>query len=361
MVEFDPDIILPKILGTNAKMIAAAEEWGILYEGQPLSSGVLFGGEREITAAEHQGPFNFDKVQPLLAAIRTKYGSGDAETLQRWIGTTFGRSNDIPSGVENALDFLSNSLTQLKLSGATISAIRNSFQGFGNTFMVSPTDSLRSFLYALEITPEGKRISEIVRRSGAMSHAKELGELLGGKETPKGMIPFLGAEHWSQKTAGISGVVRFKTNVQRLAALRKGSTLDKILVHLKLLSVRPEAYLTDLLKNRTLVNPIADEQLNEFLRDRAPTLDEVQQFAYRLVTDTQFPMTLASRPIPYGNPAFRAGTKFKYYPINQTRIVWREAILQALKGTFAPLLQFMIRSALIGELWNLLRDLIRGG
>jgi len=130
---------------------------------------------------------------------------------------------------------------------------------------------------------------------------------------------------------------------------------------LKLLSVRPEAYLTDLLKKRTFANPITDEQLNEFVRDRAPTLDEVQQFAYRLVTDTQFPMTLATRPIPYGNPAFRVATKFKYYAVDQTRLVWREAILQALKGTFAPLLQFLIRSALIGELWNLLRDLVRGG
>jgi hypothetical protein len=314
-------------------MIAAAQEWGVLFK----------------------------KVEPLLAAIRTKYGSGDAESVRRWIGTTFGLSNDIPSGVENALDFLSNGLTQLKLSGAMISAIRNAFQGFGNTFMVGPVDSMRSFLYSLEITPGGKRISEIVRRSGAPSHAKGLGELFGGKETPKGMIPFLAAEHRSQKKAGISGIVRFKTNVQRLADLRKGSTLDKILVHLKLLSVRPEAYLTDLLKNRTFVNPITDEQLDEFLRGRAPTLDEVQQFAWRLVNDTQFPMNLASRPIPFGNPAFRFATKFKYYPINQTRVVWREAVLQALKGTFAPLLQFLIRSALIGELWNMLRDFVRGG
>lgn len=343
MVEFDPDIILPKVLDTNAKMIAAAQEWNVSAENPDLA-----------------GTANFSKLEPILGEIRTRYGSGDAEALRKWVGTTFGRSNDIPSSIETFLNFINNTETRLKLDYNLISALRNAFQGPGNLFTSSLLDTIKGLWKALEITPEGKEIAEMVRRSGAIHGVKEMGELVGGSEGETGMKPFMTAEHWSQKTAAIISLHKFRTNIQDLANYQEGSLLNKIIVHLKYLSANPEGYLSDMLKNRTFVNPITDEQLEE-LYTRPPTLDEAEQIAYRIVEDSQFVQTIASKPIPWNNPFFRVAMKFKTYAINQTRWVYTEAVKQALKGTFRPLVQFFLYSALIGELWNLTRDLVRGG
>lgn len=362
MIETDPGVILPNVLATNAKMLAAAEEWHVMSP-ETKSSGLLFKdmSAAEIKAAEEAGTVTFEALEPILGAIKVKYGPGDAEALRKWIGTSFGRSNDIPAGMENLLNFINNTETRLKLDYALTGALRNAFQGPGNLFTASPLDTIKGLWNALEVTKEGKEISEMIRRSGAIHGVKEMGEIVGGKEGETGMQPFMAAEHWSQKTAAaIALESRLKTNIQDLANYQKGSALDKILIHLKYISVNPEGYLKDLLKNRTFTQPITDEQLEQ-LWTRPPTLNEMQQVAYRIVVDSQFAQTLASKPIPWNNPFFRVAMKFKTYSINQTRWVWNEAVKQALKGTYRPLLLYFAYSALIGEIWNLSRDLIRGG
>lgn len=351
-VEMDIAKILPHTLSKNAKMIAAAKVWGVEQEA---------GIEKK---------FDFTKAKELLGQIGENYGVTEQLALKKWIRTEFGLSNDIPKFIEDTINIVNSYETQTKLGFRVSSAIRNLTQGNVNLFTAPLSAHFKGTGIVLlrKWIPEAEKIYNEARRSGAVSGLKEVAEIEKGSGaepvTPGlAMKMFAAAEESNQIRAAILARLSAETHINNLAKLKAGGILNKILMRIKYVSVNPEGYLERFIKNKIFTNPISEKELQDIWSGRKSLmLDDIDRIMHRMSVDTQFIQDFASRPIPWKtNPFLRLGLKFKTFAINQTRLIYQDAIKEALKGNLSPLLKYLLFSSMAGELWNLTRDFIFGG
>lgn len=356
-VEFDIAKTLPHMINKNAKMIAAGKVWGVELVENPL-------GEPQM------GRLDFTLAKQRIAAIGDQYGPQEAEALKKWVRTEFGLSNDIPNYVDDIVNLINRYETQTRLDFRVPSAIRNSTQGNVNLF----TAPLRAHLKALNVVAFRKwsdvaaKLYDEALRSGAVGGIKEIVEFEQGmSEEPLsstlGLKLFSAAEESNQIRAALISRFSAEYHIRDLAKLKEGGTLRRILESIKYASINPEGYLERFIRDRTFTNPISDIELNDIWSGKKQlTLDDVNRIMHRGSVDTQFIQDFASRSIPWKtDPFLRLGLKFKTFAINQNRLLYQEAIREAFKGTFAPLLKYMLFSAMAGEVWNLTKDAIYGG
>jgi hypothetical protein len=187
----------------------------------------------------------------------------------------------------------------------------------------------------------------------------------GGEPITPGlaMKMFTAAEESVQIRAALISRFSAEAHIRDLASLKRGGTLNKITQMMKYASLNPEGYLENFVRNRTFTNPITKAELDDIWSGKKQlTVEDVNRIMHRASVDTQFIQDFASRAIPWKtNPFLRLGLKFKTFAINQTRLIYTDAVKQAAKGTFGPLLKYLLFSTMAGELWNLTKDLIVGG
>jgi hypothetical protein len=364
-VELDIAKVLPTTIHKNAKMIAAAKVWGVEY--QRSSEPVLFEG---VSPDVESKRLDFTKFRQYVGKIGTEFGSTHKEALKKWVRTEFGLANDLPEFVENTVNLINRYETNIRLGFRLPSAIRNWTQGDTNLF----TAPLQAHIKTANIvmfrkwSKVAEQLYEEAKRSGAVSGMKEMAELErgAGAEPITGGLAlkmFTSAEESNHIRAALIARFSAEKHIRDLAALKEGGILTRILNSIKYLSVNPEDYLERFIKNRTFTNPITEQELDNIWSGNKPlTLEDAERIMHRASVDTQFINDFASRPIPWRtNPLLRMGLKFKTFAINQTRLLYQDAIKEAIKGTFAPLLKYLLFSAMAGELWNLTKDFIVGG
>ena len=352
-LELGPENVLPFLIRKNANMIAAANQWGVDTEGE--------GSDKQL---------QFQKLKTMLKDIESQYGSRESEMLKKWARTNFGLSNDIPESIENAINTINHYMTVTRLGYRGPSILRNLTQGNVNLFTAPLSAHLKAgqILMFRKWNAEYTRLYNEARRSGAVTGQKELAEVEKGRTGKprfgaRSMKGFGWSETSNHMRAALIGRIAAEKHIADLAAMKNGGTLRKILTHIKYLSVNPEAYLTRRIKKKMFTNEISDAQVDAIWSGkRQLTLDDYERIMHRISVDTQFQQNLATRSIPWKtNPMLRLLMKFKTFGINQTRLIYEDAIKEALAGTFAPLAKYMLFSTMAGELWNLIRDAIMGG
>jgi len=362
MVELDIAKVVPYQIRNNAKMIVAAKQWGVGFGEEPVAPEYnLFG---EIILPEHAGRLDFIKAREMIGEIAAHFGRGDAEALKKWIRTEFGLSNDLPETITNTINAINNYETVARLGFRLPSAVRNLTQGNVNLF----TAPLRAHIKANEMvlfkrwSQEAQKLYEQVRRSGAVGGLKEMAELEKTTKGEKALKLFTAAETSNQIRAALIARFSAEDKIKDLAKLQNATKLQDLLLHLKYLSVNPEDYLRRVIRERTFTNPITDAEVDALWRgEKQLTLEDYARIMHRASVDTQFINNFASRPIPWKtNPFLRLGLKFKTFAINQTRLIYQEAVKEAMKGHFAPLAKYFLLSAIGGELYNIIRDLLMG-
>lgn len=363
-VELDISKTIPHTIAKNAKMIAAAKIWGI----EPQQTEGLIG--ENVNPYVDNERLDFTKARELLGQIGAKFGKADEETLKKWIRTEFGLSNDIPKFVEDTINLLNRYETQARLGFRITSAVRNLTQGDVNLFTAPLSAHIKANAVVMfrKWSDVAAKLYKEAKRSGAVSGMKEMAELergAGAEPITPGLAlkMFTGAEESNHIRAALIARFSAESHIRDLAKLKEGGILNNILQRVKYLSVNPEGYLERFIKNRTFTNPITEQELTDIWSGkRTLTLDDVDRIMHRASVDTQFIQDFASRSIPWKtNPFLRLGLKFKTFAINQTRLIYQDAIKEAAKGTFAPLLKYLLLSAMAGELWNLTKDFITGG
>lgn len=346
MIEFDPEKVLVHVLQKNAAMIEGAR---------------VFGGPGEKSV-------DFTKAKTLVEAIGAQYGQTHAEALKKWIRVEFGLANDMPEFASDVINTINRYETFARLGYRAPSALRNLTQGNVNLF----TAPFSAHIKALDIfwlrpwRTEAIKLKKQIERSGAVVGQKELAEVERGPSAearPIGLAMWMfgKAETSNHRRAALIARFSAEKHINDLSRYIKGGMLNRILTRIKYVSVNPEGYLRDMLKNRRFTKTLTDSEFNDMMK-RPLTLDEVDRIMHRMSVDTQFIQNFATRPIPWRtNPFLRTVLKFKTFGIHQTRLIWTEAVKAALTGTFAPLLKYFLFSTLGGELWNIIRDLISGG
>jgi hypothetical protein len=90
------------------------------------------------------------------------------------------------------------------------------------------------------------------------------------------------------------------------------------------------------------------------------TPEALEQIAYRFVSDTQFSLDSSTKRIWHHSGFARNVFKFKNFSFEQQRLINKHVLSEAAHGNIAPLVRFTIGAALVGEIYNMVRDELYG-
>ena len=81
---------------------------------------------------------------------------------------------------------------------------------------------------------------------------------------------------------------------------------------------------------------------------------------FKTVRDRAFPVTLSTKRIWWDNhPWFRTAAQFKTWPVEQTQHIYNDILKYTIKtGDISRLLRWLVATALVGEIYNIIRDFI---
>lgn len=338
-VEWDPARILPGTLERGSIAIEAVRQWGKNLEQLDAMLTVM-GSEVDLALAHKVGVF-----------VKHELGVGGF----------------VEQGESQAAGAISNYQTIVRLGGSLLSAMRNIGQRFTNTvdFGIGPVFSaVKDFPPIANQWMKGAReIKEAMERTGAVRAHNALATVEHGvpgeKLTNLALAPFSAAETGNQVTSALIASKAIERDIKRLIALEgpDGQTSKVVNTLLNLWGMGKEST-----TRRVLRTGISNAQLAEILESgRRLTPDEIATVANRVTLDTQFALTMATKPTWWGtSPWMRLMAKFKPFGVRQTGLIWNVVAKEAFKGNVAPLVRFIIATMLAGELYNIARDLLTG-
>lgn len=345
MVEWDPDRVLDALIQKTWLLIEGTRQWGA-----------------------DKGGLSFPKLAGQVEGIRQFHSVDEAKEIERFVKAAFGQdilSTEAArkiSGAVRGYQFL----TKIAVSPLTIT--RNMLDRYAKASSLAPFSVILKS--TLQYPPlinafikHSREIEEEMIRRGAVFSNTALGE---------GYQP----GHLLTKIAGKAFASSERGN-QVFIALVKKNAID---FNLRLLRTNPNvARVLDERFGRilTLLETVgrAPSQAVKRLRglgneeflaklesvDDIPT-DLLNAVLHRTVRDHAFPVVLSTKRSWWDNKPFvRMLTQFKIWGTDQVGHVWNDVIKDAVQNRDpSKLIRWLITMAMIGELYNILRDFILG-
>lgn len=347
LVEMDPSKVIPRQLEKNARTVAAGQVFGGYDESNELVElhgirAVLdeFLTHEQERAAWHQYlDIEFQVSKPI-----------DDTTIRRVVGALM--------QIQGAL----------KLSGL-FTAWLDVGQPLINTAGIGGMGRLAA--YTIDYPPAigrllGRRAESEAMDAGAVftRHAstdvlQKSGWSLIDMAASAAMMLKRSSERASYIRAFAIGKRGAEWNLSKLRDLEgENGAIRKIWATMTTLSLDNRATIERRMKRLG----IDQEQLADIMASgRKLSDDELRLAGWLLTHDTQFPMTVANKPLYYErNPAIRLTTQFKMFTIRQTGLVWEHGIKEAARGNPAQLVSMMLAALVFGELLQTLRDYLTG-
>jgi len=326
---------------------------------------------RTVEGTRKWGP-KFEKAYYLVKAIEAKDPAA-AHDINDFLRIMFDHDMSlVPKGSRYVAGLMGNWQTLGKLGYSFLSAIRNMGQRFTNTseqpilsVILPAVADMPPFLS--RIMPKAMALREQILRTGAVRSHAEMSSIESGvpgeRVTGAAMKLFSSVEEGNQTFAALVAGRGLVNDIVRLQRLQKNGNLMKILKAVFSLGEVREEELTRRIRKTGLYD-MSNEKLAELLADPANKLysmDVVEEAMHRLVNDTQFPITLATQRIWWANhPWVKLFWKFKPFGIEQTYFIYDRVLKAAARGNVAPMVRFLFWTALMGELYNILRDWLTG-
>ena len=344
-------------------------EWDALSWLDPFTdrSALFIEGVRQWGfKTDSKGHIDFPKLSAKISQIGEQHGGDISHHLSAFYGANFGIGNHALASHRVIAGTLSNYETFSKLGGSLISALRNSGQRYVNLVdqpMSSVLASVRDFPPFLNpFIKRSQAIKRRMERTGAVRSVSSIGAIEesepGSFITDVSMKPFSSAEAGNQTAASYIARHALVRDVNLLLDQKAAGNLKVILdTAVSLGNDNPAA-----IKRRIKRKGLSDEALVEILAShRKLTKTELEQAMVRLVSDTQFPITLSTQTTWWPNhPFLRLLFKFKTFGVRQVGLAWEVVVKEAAKGNPAPMIRFAIATLFLGELYNLARDFLTG-
>lgn len=342
MVEWDSNVVLPGLLERTSRVLEGAREWG--------------------------GP-DMPNLHSILMQMKQDTDPAVVERIESFITHELGVAGQVPRTSQQLAGFISNYETLVRLGGSLLSAFRNTGQRFVNTVdyplpvIARATKDFPPFLNPW--IKSAQRIKDAIERTGVVRSVTELGNVEAGipgeRLTTFALKPFTKAETGNQVTTALIARYGVERDLKRLLKLQgRDSRLAKVLDIFATPFGESKAAIERRLGRRGL--DVTNQQLADRIASGEQlTLEEIQEAMNRMVLDTQFALTMATKPLWWSNnPWKRLLFKFKTFGIRQTGLIYNTVLKEAFKGNLAPLTRFTAYTILAGELYNILRDILVG-
>ena len=341
-VEWDPNRVLSGVIEKTSRVIEAAREWG--------------------------GP-DTPLLDANLAKMHLEGEPAVVDKIEAFIKSELGAANNVRESSRKLAGAISNYETVIRLGGSVLSAARNSGQRVVNTIDYPLPVILRSLAdFPPFINPwlkSATAVKEQVESSGSVRSVTDLGNIetgVPGEKLSKALLKmFTSVETGNQVTASIiakHGVLRDLDRMARIQGM--DSPIGRLLDFISTPFGESSAAIKRRLGRRG-VNLSNQDLANKLASGERLTIDQMDEIMNRFVEDTQFTLTMATKPLWWNNnPWLRLAFKFKTFGVRQTGLLYNTVLKEAFKGNVAPLARFALYTMFAGELYNILRDILVG-
>ena len=339
MVKWEPNDVLAGHFQRNAVTLEAARQWG----GQDT-------------------PWLTAQVD----ALREYTDAGTVRSIKEFYEINTGKAV-VSAPTQKFFGAISNYESVVKLGLSVPAMIRNAGQPFANLVRYPLSIRLKAYKDIPPLISSWIRSAQEVRdqiaRAGVPVYERtaisEMENVQRAVSTAV-MTPYAKGETANFYRTARAAQLGIQRDIQKLKALETEGPLKRAMRAVWSLGADTEAALKrDLAKSG--VNNLTNEQLADLVASGKMTSEQMAGAMYRVVSDTQFPLTLANKPLWWDRyPAARLLMKFKMFGVKQMKLMWRDVVKEARYGNIAPIQRFIIGTFLVGEIYNVARDMIVG-
>ena len=340
MREWSPDKILSGIIEGGWEAIEGARQWGVTKDG------------------------NFKDIRTSIERIRGEVGNDQANLLEDYIKAQYGQSRASITAKKwtktaRSVQFVG----KLALSPLTIT--RNMLDRYAKGLShgtigtnIRATLKFPPFLNKWMKTSQ-KIQDEMIRQGAVLGH----GHLSEGFASGGAVSKFIGqafaqSERGNQTYIAIVKKLQLEADIKRLHEMG-GETGTVGKMYDRMLSIVGQSQLQT--RKRALTD-LTNEQLAEAMTKKEIDDDVMAEVLHRVVTDSAFPLTLASKRMWWGNrPFVQTMTQFKVWSADQMRFIYKDVLKYTVAtGDPSRLARFILGTWLAGELYNIARDFLKG-
>lgn len=338
MREWSPDKILPGIVEGGWENIEAARQWGITKDG------------------------NFKAIRTSIERIRSEVGVDQANLLEDYIKAQYGQSRASTAARKwtkkaRAIQFVG----KLALSPLTIT--RNMLDRYAKGLShgtvgtnIRATLKFPPFLN-LWLNTSRKLQDEMIRRGAVLGH----GHLSEGFASGGAISKFVGqafaqSERGNQTYIALVKKIQLEADLKRLHEMGgETGTIGKM--YDRMLAIVGQSQLQT---RKRVLTDLTNEQLADAMTKEKISDDVLSEVLHRVVTDSAFPLTLASKRMWWGNrPFVQTMTQFKIWSADQMRFIYKDVLKYTIAtGDPSRLTRFILGTWLAGELYNIARDFL---
>ncbi len=336
--EWSPDVILSGIIEGGWEAIEGARQWGVTKDG------------------------NFKNIRTSIERIRGEVGVDQANLLEDYIKAQYGQSKaSIAAKKWNEKARAVQFVGKLALSPLTIT--RNMLDRYAKGLThgtigtnIRATIKFPPFLNKFMKTSQ-KIQDEMIRRGAVLGHGHlSEGFASGGAISRFIGQPFALSERGNQTYIAIIKKLQLEADIKRLNEMGgENGTVGKM--YNRMLTIVGQSQ--QQIRNRLLTN-LTNEQLADALTKKEISDDVMSEVLHRVVTDSAFPLTLASKRMWWGNrPFIQTATQFKIWTSDQMRFIYKDVWkYTAATGDPSRMFRFILGTWLAGELYNIARDFL---
>ena len=335
---WSPDVILPGIVEGGWEAIEGARQWGVTEGG------------------------DFKDIRTSIERIRQEVGVDQATLLEDYINAQYGKSR--ASVVARKWNKWARSVQFVgKLALSPLTITRNMLDRYAKGLThgtiganIRATIKFPPFLNRYLKTSQ-KIQDEMIRRGAVLGHGHlSEGFASGGAISRFIGQPFALSERGNQTYIAIVKKLQLEADIRRLNEMGgENGTVGKM--YNRMLSIIGQSQLQT--RKRVLTN-LTNEQLSEALAKEEINDDVMSEVLHRVVTDSAFPLTLASKRMWWGNrPFIQTAAQFKIWTVDQMRFMYKDVLKYTLAtGDPSRLFRFILGTWLAGELYNIARDFL---
>jgi hypothetical protein len=344
--EWNLDKILAGTIESSWEKVEAARQWGVL---------------KDVKTDGGQLMLPFKDIQIDIAKLRADVGKNEANALNQYLKAQYGIS-----GADTAIMKASQAVrtTQFvgKLAFSPLTISRNILDRYSKglthgTFYTNARASIKYPPFMNHWMKSARNIEDQMVRGGAVLGHGHLSEGFTGGEGAMSLIakPFASSEKGNQAYIALVKKLQLESDVKRLMELDgRDGPMSKSLDRLAFIVGQSQSQT----KKRVLTD-ITHEQLADAMAKEGQIPDDVMAEAlHRTVTDSAFPLTLASKRLWWDSkPVLQAATQFKVWSADQTRFIYKDVLKYGVEtGDWSRFARFMIGTWLAGEMYNIARD-----
>lgn len=343
--DWNLDKILSGTIETSWEKIEAGRQWGVLKELKTDAGEVLL---------------PFKDIQIDIAKIRLDVGKNEANALNEYLKAQYGLSK-ADSALIKVARVARTSQFVGKLAFSPLTITRNILDRYAKglshgTFYTNARASIKYPPFMNNWMKSARNIEDQMIRSGAVLGHGHLSEGFTSSEGPLSLIakPFASSEKGNQTYIALVKKLQLESDVKRLMEVDgpMGPT-SKMFDRLATIVGRSQ----NQTRNRVLTD-MTNEQLAETFGQGEISDDVMSEVLHRTVTDSAFPLTLASKRLWWNQkPVLQAATQFKVWSADQTRFIYKDVLKYSIQtGDYSRLARFIVSTWLVGELYNISRD-----